>query len=29
MQNLNLQVDVQHRPVAQVAAEFLKQSRLD
>jgi osmoprotectant transport system substrate-binding protein len=29
MQNLNLQVDAQHRPVARVAAEFLKQSRLD
>lgn len=29
MQNLNLQVDGQHRPVAQVAAEFLKHSGLD
>jgi osmoprotectant transport system substrate-binding protein len=29
MQNLNFQVDAQHRPVAQVAAEFLKQSGLD
>jgi glycine betaine/choline ABC-type transport system substrate-binding protein len=29
MQNLNLQVDGQHRPVAQVAADFLKQSGLD
>jgi len=29
MQNLNLQVDAQHRPVAQVAAEFLKQSGLN
>lgn len=28
MQNLNYQVDGQHRPVAQVAAEFLKQSGL-
>jgi glycine betaine/choline ABC-type transport system substrate-binding protein len=29
MQNLNFQVDAQHRSVAQVAAEFLKQSGLD
>jgi osmoprotectant transport system substrate-binding protein len=29
MQNLNFQVDAQHRPVAQVAAEFLKQSGLE
>lgn len=29
MQNLNLQVDAQHRPVAEVAAEFLKQSGLN
>jgi osmoprotectant transport system substrate-binding protein len=29
MQNLNLQVDGQHRSVAEVAAEFLKQSGLD
>jgi glycine betaine/choline ABC-type transport system substrate-binding protein len=29
MQNLNLQVDAQHRPVAQVAAEFLKQAGLN
>jgi len=29
MQNLNLQVDGEHRSVAQVAAEFLKQSGLD
>jgi osmoprotectant transport system substrate-binding protein len=29
MQNLNYQVDAQHRPVAQVAAEFLRQSGLD
>jgi glycine betaine/choline ABC-type transport system substrate-binding protein len=29
MQDLNLQVDGQHRPVGQVAAEFLKQSGLD
>ncbi len=29
MQNLNYQVDAQHRSVAQVAAEFLKQSGLE
>jgi osmoprotectant transport system substrate-binding protein len=29
MQNLNFQIDAQHRSVAQVAAEFLKQSGLD
>ena len=29
MQNLNFQVDGQHRPVAQVAAEFLRQAGLD
>jgi len=29
MQNLNLQVDAQHRPVSEVAAEFLKQSGLN
>jgi osmoprotectant transport system substrate-binding protein len=29
MQNLNFQVDAQHRPVAQVAAEFLRQAGLN
>jgi glycine betaine/choline ABC-type transport system substrate-binding protein len=29
MQNLNFQVDAQHRPVAQVAADFLRQAGLD
>jgi osmoprotectant transport system substrate-binding protein len=29
MQHLNLEVDAEHRPVAQVAAEFLKQSGLE
>ena len=29
MQNLNFQVDAEHRPVAQVAAEFLRQAGLN
>jgi osmoprotectant transport system substrate-binding protein len=29
MQNLNFQVDAQHRPVADVAADFLRQARLE
>ena len=29
MQNLNFQVDAQHRPIGEVASEFLKQSGLD
>jgi len=29
MQNLNYQVDVEHRPLAQVAAEFLQQAGLN
>jgi osmoprotectant transport system substrate-binding protein len=29
MQNLNFQVDAQHRPVAEVAADFLRQAGLE
>ena len=29
MQSLNFQVDAEHRPVAQVAAEFLRQAGLN